>query len=71
VPFILGFAQRYVASLRSEEAVIGHRRFSPVDNMKLKTDDMVATSIQTVILLLRQDAILFEVLVKCKRELIH
>jgi integrase/recombinase XerC len=31
----LDMTRRYAASLRSEEAVVGHRRFSPVDNMKL------------------------------------
>ena len=31
----LDMTRRYAASLRSEEAVVGHRRFSPVDNMRL------------------------------------
>jgi integrase/recombinase XerC len=31
----LDMTRRYAASLRSEAAVAGHRRFSPVDNMKL------------------------------------
>ncbi len=31
----LAMTRRYTASLRSEAAVAGHRRFSPVDNMKL------------------------------------
>jgi integrase/recombinase XerC len=32
----LDMTRRYAASLRSEEAVVGHRRFSPVDNMELR-----------------------------------
>lgn len=32
----LTMTRRYVATLKSENAVIGHRRFSPVDDMKLK-----------------------------------
>jgi integrase/recombinase XerC len=32
----LDMTRRYAASLRSEEAVVGHRRFSPVDNMRLR-----------------------------------
>jgi integrase/recombinase XerC/integrase/recombinase XerD len=31
----LAMTRRYTASLRSEAAVVGHRRFSPVDNMRL------------------------------------
>jgi len=31
----LDMTRRYAASLRSEAAVVGHRRFSPVDNMRL------------------------------------
>ena len=32
----LDMTRRYAASLRSEAAVVGHRKFSPVDNMGLK-----------------------------------
>lgn len=31
----LDMTRRYAASLRSEEAVVGHRKWSPVDNLKL------------------------------------
>jgi integrase/recombinase XerC/integrase/recombinase XerD len=31
----LDMTRRYAASLRSEEAVVGHRRWSPVDNLRL------------------------------------
>ncbi len=33
----LDMTRRYAASLRSEEAVVGHRKWSPVDNMGLRT----------------------------------
>ena len=32
----LDMTRRYAASLRSEEAVVGHRKWSPVDNMGLR-----------------------------------
>jgi len=32
----LAMTRRYVSTLRSENAVIGHRNWSPVDNLKLK-----------------------------------
>jgi site-specific recombinase XerD len=32
----LDMTRRYAASLGSEAAIVGHRRFSPVDNMELR-----------------------------------